>query len=87
MAEEIDKVDGIIESINQLSDAEKRDLTIRVRTTPEGIKAYTSFLYGFGGLPSVPVDNGNTPPIPDEGNPTSKESQDNNNDTSEEEWL
>jgi hypothetical protein len=93
MSEEINKVDGIIKSINELSDAEKRELTIKVRTTNEGIKAYTSFLYGHGGLPLV--DNDNNPPVPDSGNSTNandqnaKESQDNNNqeDEQHDDWL
>jgi hypothetical protein len=50
----VNKVDAIISSINKLTDEEKRELTIKVRTTPEGIKAYTSFLYGIGGKASQP---------------------------------
>jgi len=46
MLETENKIDEIIAAINRLSDEEKRELTIKVRTTTEGIKAYTSFLYG-----------------------------------------
>lgn len=46
MAEERTKVDAVIKAINDLTDAEKRDLTIAIRTTEEGNKAYVSFLYG-----------------------------------------
>tara|TARA_R110000782_G_scaffold237188_1_gene323301 strand:+ start:17193 stop:17465 length:273 start_codon:yes stop_codon:yes gene_type:complete len=90
MAEEVNKVDDIIKKINGLSHAEKRELTIKVRTTPEGIKAYTSFLYGYGGLPSKEnedehdEDNDTSPHAND---PNAKESQDNNNPASEEDWL
>ena len=57
---EISRVDAIINGINQLKTEEKRELTIKVRTTPEGIKAYTSFLYGIGD----PLDD--VPPIDDD---------------------
>jgi len=46
MSEKENKVDEIIRVINNLTDEEKRELTIKVRTTSQGIKAYTSFLYG-----------------------------------------
>ena len=46
MSEREKKVDEIFAVINHLTDEEKRELTIRARTTTEGIKAYTSFLYG-----------------------------------------
>jgi hypothetical protein len=55
MAEERTKVDAIIKGINDLTDAEKRDLTIAIRTTEEGNKAYVSFLYGVTRAATNPV--------------------------------
>lgn len=46
MSEREKKVDEIFSVINHLTDEEKRELTIRARTTKEGIKAYTAFMYG-----------------------------------------
>ena len=40
-------VDQIIQDILALSREGKKELTQKVRTTPEGIQAYTSFLYGL----------------------------------------
>jgi hypothetical protein len=51
MSEKENIVDKLIAAINNLSDTEKRELTIKVRTTTEGIKAYTSFLYGVTSSP------------------------------------
>ena len=40
-------VDAVIEAINDLKPDERQELTVRVRTTPEGIKAYTAFNFGL----------------------------------------
>lgn len=87
MAEEVNKVDDIIKKINGLSNPEKRELTIKVRTTPEGIKAYTSFLYGYSGLPLTPHEDEDNNTSTHANEPNAKESQDNNNPASEEDWL
>ena len=61
MSEQVNKVDAIIKTINDLSNDEKRELTIKVRTTPEGIKAYTSFLYGVTSSASEPSEEPEEP--------------------------
>lgn len=39
-------VDTLIEAINNLSNEQLNDLAAKIRTTPEGIQAYTAFVYG-----------------------------------------
>lgn len=92
MAEEKTKVEQVIEDINNLSEAEKRALTIAIRTTTEGNKAYVAFLYGVGRVktttPPTPV-----PPPPSPNLPTEKvEEQEEtesaaNNSNATDEWL
>ena len=77
------KVDAIISSINKLTDAEKRELTIKVRTTPDGIKAYTSFLYGIGNEASQPPKEDPNCEETGHENPTGSGSSTN----ASEEWL
>ena len=44
--EQMKTPDGFIETINKLPAQGKRELSIKARTTKEGIKAYVGFLYG-----------------------------------------
>ena len=83
MAKEPTKIDLIIDSINKLSDAEKRELTIAVRTTTEGNKAYVSFLYGVTSVASSPVVEVPT----EEPCETTENSTDNNSENNNNEWL
>ncbi len=43
-----DLIDAIIESINLLSDEDRQTLTLKIRTTEKGIKAFQAFNYGAG---------------------------------------
>lgn len=86
------KVDAIIKSINDLNNEEKRELTIKVRTTPEGNKAYVSFLYGVTSSASeVVVEEPEEPTSCEE--ESSKETRTESNEGTEsgtngsEEWL
>lgn len=96
--EEKTKVEQIIEDINNLSEAEKRELTVAVRTTPEGNKAYVAFLYGKGRIATAPPEPPTpVPPTPSPSLPTSKEEQpteetltteeNNNSSNTNDEWL
>lgn len=86
---EISRVDAIINGINKLNNEEKRELTIKVRTTTEGVKAYTSFLYGLGNAVDVPPvdvpDCHDTTNIPD--STGSDADSENNNTNASEDWL
>lgn len=87
MSDPINKVDTIINSINKLSVKEKRELTIKVRTTTEGIKAYTSFLYGIGGVSEPPKED---PNCEDDEHENPKEKNDSSSESStntSEDWL
>lgn len=100
MAEEKTKVEQVIEDINNLSEAEKRELTIAIRTTPEGNKAYVAFLYGVGRVntptPPTPVPPHPSPNLPtekvvEEEQETEQEAEETesaaNNSNANEEWL
>jgi hypothetical protein len=95
MSERENKVDQLISAINHLSDKEKRELTIKIRTTAEGIKAYTSFLYGVtsasSGTPPKEDPNCDNPKYPEqEGTETTPNSENNsssNKTKDSEEWL
>ena len=39
-------VDTLIEAINNLSNEQLSHLAIKIRTTPDGIKAYSAFVFG-----------------------------------------
>jgi len=85
MEKESTNVDAIIKGINDLSDAEKRELTIAIRTTTEGNKAYVSFLYGIGGTPPPKEEE---PTEPCETHEHSEEGGENNNSENDNgEWL
>lgn len=93
MSESVNKVDKIISDINSLTNKEKRELTIKVRTTPDGINAYTSFLYGIGGkattTPSEEDPNCDDPTHNDETPTDTNENSENSSEDSNttEEWL
>lgn len=94
MAKEKTKVEQVIEDINNLSEAEKRELTITIRTTPEGNKAYVAFLYGVGRVNTPPTP---VPPTPSPNLPTEKVAEEEqeteetepaaNNSNANDEWL
>ena len=81
------KVDAIITSINKLSVKEKRELTIKVRTTPEGIKAYTSFLYGIGGVSEPPKEDPKCEEAESENPKGENDSSSESSTNTSEEWL
>jgi len=82
------KVDAVISSINKLSVKEKRELTIKVRTTPNGIKAYTSFLYGIDGEEVQPPKEDPNCETPKQENPTGNNNSSSASSTNNsEEWL
>ncbi len=47
MIQEAVTPDEIITLINVLNDDQKRELSVKTRNTPEGIKAYQAMLYGI----------------------------------------
>ena len=81
------KVDTVISSINKLSVKEKRELTIKVRTTPEGIKAYTSFLYGIGGVSEPPREDPKCEDDEHENPKGENDSSSGSNTNTSEDWL
>ncbi len=88
MAEEKTKVEQVIEDINNLSEAEKRELTIAVRTTPEGNKAYVAFLYGKGRVATAPPEPPTpVPPTPSPNLPTERTEESEETSSSNDEWL